>query len=72
MEEEKPKKISESFVNIVITEAIFVAVILLGIFVIKYFFKPLYGDVRAFYKNEICNEININEVIPLSGGEDEN
>ena len=70
MEEEKSKRITESFVSIIITEAIFVAIILLCVFIIKCFFIPLYGDVKTFYKNEISEEISINEVIPLSGGED--
>lgn len=51
------------YINIIITQAICVAVILLSVFVLKYFFKAEYKEVKNWYNTEIATNTDINEVL---------
>ena len=56
----KPKNY---YVSIIITQSICVALIALSVVCIKYFFKDSYKQIKEFYKNEICSQTDIDEVL---------
>lgn len=58
----KPKPKGQ-LANIIITEAICVAVILLTVLITKYFFKSTYTKLEKIYEQQICADTDINEVI---------
>ena len=51
------------FVNIVTVQAVFVIIILISVIISKYFFKDIYTEMKKFYKEQICSETHISEVI---------
>ncbi len=51
------------YINIIITEAICMAVILLSVFTFKYFFKGEYKEFKKWYNTEITADTRIEEVI---------
>ncbi len=61
------KKPFNSCFCIVITQIIFVTVILIGVLVIKYFFKDTYNRVKVFYENQICADTDVGEVLSSEG-----
>ncbi len=50
-------------IKIIITECICLLTILAVVLVTKYFFKPEYKKLKNFYKNSICSETDVREVI---------
>lgn len=54
---------SNNYINIVITEFICVAVVLLSVLSIKYFFKSEFKSLKKWYTAEICDDTRIEEVI---------
>lgn len=62
-EEIKKPNPNSQFANIIITQAICVALILMAVLVTKYFFKDTYNELKLFYEQQICADTDINEVI---------
>ena len=60
--ENKAKNVNCYFC-IVITQAVCVAIILISLICIKYFFKSTYKKINTFYNEEICSTTDVNEVI---------
>lgn len=61
--ENKILKPKNYYVSIIITQSICVVLIALSVICIKYFFKGTYKQIKEFYKNEICSQTDINEVL---------
>ncbi len=58
---------NETFFKIIIVEIICVAVILLSVISVKYFFKSTYSEVEKWYKANITVDTDIKQVIEASG-----
>ncbi len=58
---------NETFFKIIIVEIICVAVILLSVIAVKYFFKATYSKVEKWYKENIIVDTDIKQVIEASG-----
>ena len=55
------------WMHIIITQAICVSIILIGILITKYFFKATYSDIKEWYEINIQNDTDINEVLNDGG-----
>ncbi|MBR2488937.1 MAG: hypothetical protein IKB45_00535 [Clostridia bacterium] len=66
MPEETNIKPKSQFANIIIVQAVFIAIILITVIITKYFFDDIYSDLKAFYTEQICSETDINEVIGVT------
>ena len=64
MERKEPLNI---WFKIIVTESICVGIIILGLFVIKYFFKSEFNTLTKWYEQSITADTSINEV--LKGGD---
>ena len=64
MERKEPLNI---WFKIIVTESICVGIIILGLFVIKYFFKNEFNTLTKWYEQSITVDTSINEV--LKGGD---
>ena len=64
----KPKN---RFVDIIITQAICVIIILLALIVIKYFFKDTFAKIENWYNKYICADTEISEILSPDGETDE-
>ncbi len=53
----------DMYINIIITEAVCVLVILLSVLCLKYFFKSDFKSFKEWYYIEITNDTKISEVI---------
>ncbi|MBQ6848247.1 MAG: hypothetical protein IJO62_04995 [Clostridia bacterium] len=53
----------DMYINIIITEALCVVVILLTVLTLKYFFKSDFKDFEKWYEREITADTRIEEVI---------
>lgn len=53
--------------HIIITQAVCVSIILIGILITKYFFKSTYKDIKEWYEINIQNDTDINEVLSDGG-----
>ena len=62
-EEEINPRPSSQLANIIITQAICIALILIAVLITKYFFKDTYNELKIFYEQQICDDTDINEVI---------
>lgn len=62
-EEEINPKPNSQLANIIITQAICIALILIAVLITKYFFKDTYNELKIFYEQQICADTDINEVI---------
>ena len=62
-EEEINPRPSSQLANIIITQAICIALILIAVLITKYFFKDTYNELKIFYEQQICADTDINEVI---------
>ena len=51
------------YINIIITQAICVILILLSVLTVKYFFKGEYKNFKEWYLEEITADTHIEEVI---------
>lgn len=51
------------FSEILITQIIAMVIILISVLIIKYFFKSTYEDLKAWYKEDICANTDIQEVL---------
>ena len=51
------------FSEILITQIIAMVIILISVLIIKYFFKSTYDDLKAWYKEDICANTDIQEVL---------
>ena len=51
------------FSEILITQKIAMVIILISVLIIKYFFKSTYEDLKAWYKEDICANTDIQEVL---------
>lgn len=51
------------FSEILITQIIAMIIILISVLIIKYFFKSTYEDLKAWYKEDICTNTDIQEVL---------
>lgn len=58
------------FTEIVITQCICVAIILISLLVTKYFFKGTYAEIKEWYNENICIGTDINEVLESDGEQD--
>ena len=56
--------------GIVITQGILVAIILISLVLMKYFWKDTFNSVKNWYFINICNDTDVNEVLTL--GDDNN
>lgn len=65
--ETKSKKYKDRFIDIVITQLVTVALILISVLVIKYFFKTTYTELKDWYKDNICVDTDIDEVLKADG-----
>lgn len=72
MEENKPilNQITDRWFKIIVVQSICVAIILLTILFVKFFFKNTYKELKNWYQNNLCSETKISEVTDNSGGED--
>lgn len=61
------EKKTEPFYGIIIVQCICVAVILLSVVTVKFFFKPTYQKVQKWYKENITVDTDIKQVIEASG-----
>ncbi len=61
----KVKK-KETLFTILITEALFVALILSAVLIIKYFFPSSYKNIKNWYGDNFLSETEISEVIEES------
>jgi len=61
----KVKK-KETLFSILITEAVFVVIILSAVLIIKYFFPTSYKTVKKWYGDNFLTETKISEVIEES------
>ena len=52
-----------SYTNIIITQFLCVAVVLLSVLTTKYFFKSEFKSLKKWYTAEICDDTRIEEVI---------
>ena len=68
IEDTKEKKPNQ-LINIMITQAICIAAILLIIIGVKYFFKQTYSHLKVWYGQEICDDTDINEVLDTKVGD---
>ena len=59
------------FVSIIIAECICVCIILLSVFVVKFFFAKQYKELKEWYQENICVDTDINEVLEIGGEKDE-
>lgn len=66
MPEETNIKPKSQFTNIIIVQAVFIAIILITVIITKYFFADIYSDFKKFYTEQICSETDINEVIGVT------
>ncbi len=53
----------EWFYKVVIVQSICVILILLSVVTMKYLFKEEYVKIKDFYKTEILNDTDVNEVL---------
>lgn len=60
--DELPKK-GGNFINIIITQAICVALVIGVVFIFKYFFKNDYKEIKGWYNKEVATDTDINEVL---------
>ena len=69
MENTENSKISLThyYISIMITEGICVAILLLSVICMKYFFKSSFVQLKEFYINEICCDTEIDEVLNVRG-----
>ncbi len=51
------------YINIIITEALCMVVILLSVLVLKYFLKSDFKDFKKWYEKELTADTRIEEVI---------
>ena len=54
---------SGNYINIIITQAICMVIILISVLVVTYFFKPEYAKAKKWYNSEIVINTDINEVL---------
>lgn len=59
------------WLGVVITQCICVAIILISLVIMKYFFSDTFGHIKEWYKINICNDTSVNEVLILGGDNDE-
>lgn len=59
------------FSIIIITQCICIAIILLSVFAVKYFFRGTYKQLKEWYNQKICVDTDINEVLKSDGDTDE-
>lgn len=57
-----PEK-TNKWLHIIITQFICVAIILSTILITKFFFKDTYTELKEWYKTNICNDTDINEIL---------
>lgn len=57
------KEKSNNLVNIIIAQAICVALVLCSILAVKYFFKKEYKEIKGFYLSEVATNTDIQEVL---------
>ena len=66
------KNNSKNYISrITLTQCICMIIILLSIFTVKYFFKGTYNELKEWYKENICIDTDINEVLIPDGDIDE-
>lgn len=53
----------ERFSQVIITECICVALLIVSVFVCKYFFENTYSKVKTWYIENVCVDTDINEVL---------
>ena len=51
------------YINIIITQAICMIVVLLSVITIKYFFKSDFKELKDWYKTQITADTRIEEVV---------
>ena len=51
------------FSEILITQIIAMVIILISVLIIKYFFKSTYENLKVWYKEDICANTDIQEVL---------
>jgi len=56
-------KVNDNLTKLIITQTVCVAIILLSIITVKYFFKGTYKKLLKFYNENICVTTDINEVL---------
>ena len=63
MEETKQYSVSERFAQMILTEAIMLAAVLLAAVAIRFVFADRGGDIITWYKEHVCVDTDVNEVI---------
>ncbi len=58
-----PETLKPRFFEIFITQIVTVLIILSAIITIKYFFKGTYKEFKVWYKENICAQTDIDEVL---------
>lgn len=61
-EKEKEKSIKKCFTAILTVQAICIALILIGVTVIKYASPETLGKISSFYGKEMCEKTDINDI----------
>lgn len=57
------KKNTSCFIRILICQMICVAILMAGILVIRFCFKPTYRQLYAWYQRQVCVDTDIDEVL---------
>lgn len=68
-EKTEPRK--NMWIGIVITQSVFIAIILVSLVLMKYFWKDTFNSVKNWYEINICNDTDVNEVLTIGGDNDE-
>lgn len=68
-EKTEPRK--NMWIGIVITQSVFIAIILISLVLMKYFWKDTFNSVKKWYEINICNDTDVNEVLTIGGDNDE-
>lgn len=57
------------FYGIIIAEAAVLAIILISLITIKYFFGDCYAEIKSWYETSLCDETEASEVTDIPDGD---
>ena len=63
MDKEESSHKRNCFINIIITQAICIALVLCSVLIVKYFFKDEYVKVKHWYSENVATNTDIQEVL---------
>lgn len=63
MDKDETRKKWNCFINIIITQTVCMAIILVSVLAVKYFFKGEYENLKKVYNTTLATNTDINEVL---------